>query len=64
MLDALESILHLLEALESPSRSPHSPLSSPSGPFLIRGCSEKCIPLELAHTRLGCDRIFIYADAA
>jgi hypothetical protein len=32
MLDALESILHRLEALESPSRSPHSPPSSHSGP--------------------------------
>jgi hypothetical protein len=32
MLDALESILHRLEALESPRMSPHSPRSSPSGP--------------------------------
>jgi hypothetical protein len=28
------------------------------------GCGEKCVPLELAHTRLGCDRISIYANAA
>jgi hypothetical protein len=36
ILDALESILHRLEALESPSRSPHSPPSSLSG---LSSCS-------------------------
>jgi hypothetical protein len=43
MLDALESILHRLEALESPSRSPHSPPSSPSGPS---SCSSPSIAVE------------------
>jgi hypothetical protein len=27
----------------------------------IRGCCEKCIPLELPHTQQSCDRISIYA---
>jgi hypothetical protein len=44
MLDALESILHRLEALESPSRSPHSPPSLPSGPS---SCSSPSIAVEV-----------------
>jgi hypothetical protein len=44
MLDALESILHRLEALESPSRSPYSPPSSPSGPS---SCSYPSIAVEV-----------------
>jgi hypothetical protein len=44
MLDALESILHRLEALESPSRSPHSPLSSPPRPS---SCSSPSIVVEV-----------------
>jgi hypothetical protein len=44
MSDALESILHRLEALESPSRSPHSPPSPPSGPS---SCSSPSIAVEV-----------------
>jgi hypothetical protein len=44
MVDALDSILHRLEALESPSRSPHSPPSSPSGPT---SCSSPSIAVEV-----------------
>jgi hypothetical protein len=44
MLGALESILHHLEALESPRRSPHSPPSSPSGPY---SCSSASIAVEV-----------------
>jgi hypothetical protein len=44
MLDALESILHRLEALESPNRSHHSPPSSPSGPS---SCSSPSIAVEV-----------------
>jgi hypothetical protein len=44
MLDALESILHSLEALDSPSRSPHSPPSSPSDPS---SCSSLSIAIEV-----------------
>jgi hypothetical protein len=44
MLDALESILHRLEALESPSRLPHSPPSLPSGPS---SCSSRLIAVEV-----------------
>jgi hypothetical protein len=44
MLDALESIHHCLEALKSPSRSPHSPPSSPSGPS---SCSSPSIAVEV-----------------
>jgi hypothetical protein len=43
-LDALESILHRLEALESLGRSPHSPPSSPSGPS---SCSSPSIAVEV-----------------
>jgi hypothetical protein len=44
MLDTLESILYRLEALKSPSRSPHSPPSSPSGPS---SCSSPSIAVEV-----------------
>jgi hypothetical protein len=44
MLDALESILNRLEALESPRRSPHLPPSSPSGPS---SCSSPLIAGEV-----------------
>jgi hypothetical protein len=44
MLDALESTLHRLEALELSSRSLHSPPSSPSGPS---SCSSPSIAVEV-----------------
>jgi hypothetical protein len=44
MLDALQSILHRLEALELPSRAPHSPPSSPSG---LSSCSSPSIAVEV-----------------
>jgi hypothetical protein len=44
MLDALESIHHRLEALESLSRSPYSPQSSPSGPS---SCSYPSIAVDV-----------------
>jgi hypothetical protein len=53
MLNALESILYRLKALDLPSRSPHSPPSSPSGPS---SCSPSSITVEVPVVSLSASR--------